>query len=197
MLNNALLERCSSLAGLKKWQGSSPLMQGRALVILTFWCLNISDECSNCCVFPSPSLSLPPPHTHIHTHIWSLVYDALAEQSSFTLIHTHTDIAFPCLWQEVFCRLSEESSLLLPPAGNTNLFIDQGLAGWRERERTERARDEEKREKGEKMLQLWSKCCTEPLCVMGNVTVNGSTLSFIYTARVILFPRHRFWPVLS
>lgn len=48
------------------------------------------------------------------------------------------------------------------------------------------ARDEEKRERGEKILQLWSKCCTERLCVMGNVTVNASAVSFIYTARVIL-----------
>ncbi len=135
-------------------------------------------------------------HARTHTHTVTYIQYALAEQSpSFTLIHTHTDVAFACLWQEVFCRLSEESSLLLPPAGNTSLFIDQGLAGWRER--TEKARDEEKWEKGEKMLQLWSKCCTEPLCVMENVMVNGRALSFIYTAQVILFSRHRFWPVLS
>ncbi len=158
-------------------------MQGTAVVTLTFWCLNASDECSNCRVFPSLFFSRA--HTHTHTHTVTYIQYALAEQSpSFTLIHTHTDVAFACLWQEVFCRLSEESSLLLLPAGNTSLFIDQGLAGWRER--TEKARDEEKWEKGEKMLQLWSKCCTEPLCVMENVMVNGRALSFIYTAQVIL-----------
>lgn len=133
-------------------------------------------------------LSLSCAHTHGHLY-------TIRIGRTILLIHTHTDVAFACLWHKVFCRLSEESSLLLPPAGNTSLFIDQGLAGWRER--TERARDEEKWEKGEKMLQLWSKCCTEPLCVMGNVMVNGSALSFIYTAQVILFSRRRFWPVLS
>ncbi len=85
-------------------------------------------------------LSLSCAHTHGHLY-------TIRIGRTILLIHTHTDVAFACLWHKVFCRLSEESSLLLPPAGNTSLFIDQGLAGWRER--TERARDEEKWEKGE------------------------------------------------
>ncbi len=49
-------------------------MQGTAVVTLTFWCLNISDECSNCRVFPSlsPSLSLSCAHTHTHSHLYTI-----------------------------------------------------------------------------------------------------------------------------
>lgn len=114
---------------------------------------------------------------HIQSVTYTLHIGSRIRLHSYT--HTNRCWLHPC--DKNFFSLSEEISLLLPPAGNTRLFIDQGLAGERAS-----ARDEEKRERGEKILQLWSKCCTERLCVMGNVTVNASAVSFIYTARVIL-----------
>lgn len=89
-------------------------------------------------------LSLP--HTHTHTYCQSLIRYTLAVE--FAFIHIHTNRRWLHPGDKKFF-LSEEISLLLPPAGNTRLFIDQGLAGERAR-----ARDEEKRERGEKILQL-------------------------------------------
>lgn len=139
-------------------------MQGRALVILTFWCLNISDECSNCCVFPSPfSCSLSLTHTHMVTCIRCIGRTILLHPHSYS--HRHcvsvpvTRSFLPPLWGELTSPASCRE--------HQPIYRSRVSRVERERERTERARDEEKREKGEKMLQLWSKCCTEPCAWWG------------------------------
>ncbi len=133
-------------------------------------------------------LSLSCAHTHGHLY-------TIRIGRTILLIHTHTDVAFACLWHKVF--LPPLWGELTSPAScrEHSLFIDQGLAGWRER--TERARDEEKWEKGEKLLQLWSKCCTEPCVWWGMWWWTASALSLFTQHRSFSSLVHRFWPVLS
>lgn len=168
-------------------------MQGRALVILTFWCLNISDECSNCCVFPSPfSCSLSLTHTHMVTCIRCIGRTILLHPHSYS--HRHcvsvpvTRSFLPPLWGELTSPASCRE--------HQPIYRSRVSRVERERENRESKRWGEKRE-GWENAAIMKQVLHRALCMMGNVTVNGSTLSLIYTARVILFPRHRFWPVLS